>query len=151
MKQSAGILLYRCSDAQLQVFLVHPGGPFWRNKDLGAWSVPKGEFTAGEEAIQAAIREFIEETGATVGGNFIALAPVKQRGGKVIYAWALEGTIDAAAITSNTFDIEWPPRSGKKQSFPEVDKADWFSIEEARLKINGAQAMLLDELVKIKS
>jgi predicted NUDIX family NTP pyrophosphohydrolase len=151
MKQSAGILLYRHLGRELQVFLVHPGGPFWRNKDLGSWSIPKGEFMNGEEAIQAAVREFKEETGATVGGNFIVLTPVKQKGGKVIYAWALEGNIDAATIISNTFDVEWPPGSGKKQSFPEVDKADWFSVEDARLKINGAQGMLLDELVKLKS
>jgi predicted NUDIX family NTP pyrophosphohydrolase len=148
-KQSAGILLYRIINNKVQVFLVHHGGPFWKNKDLGAWSIPKGEFTDGEKALDAAIREFKEETGAKVSGDFIELSPVKQKSGKIVYAWALEGNIDASAIKCETFvNIEWPPRSGKVQSIPEVDKGEWFSTDEAKQKINPSQAALIDELIE---
>ena len=145
-KQSAGILLYRVADNQLQVFLVHPGGPFFKNKDDGSWSIPKGEFTEEENSLDAAKREFQEETGQSIDGNFIELTPIQQKGGKTVYAWAVEGDIDHDTILSNTFEIEWPPRSGKKQSFPEIDRAAWFDVETAKLKINAAQAGLIKEL-----
>lgn len=144
--QSAGILLYRKVSGQLQVFLVHPGGPFFKNKDLGAWSIPKGEFLDDEEPLIAAKREFEEETGQPVDGNFIALNPVKLKSGKKVYAWALEGDIDHETIFSNLFEMEWPPKSGKRQSFPEIDRAGWFEIKEAKLKINVAQAAFIEEL-----
>jgi predicted NUDIX family NTP pyrophosphohydrolase len=150
-KQSAGILLFRKNDAQLQVFLVHPGGPFFKNKDLGAWSIPKGEFLDDEDALAAAKREFFEETGMAVDGDFIPLNPVTLKSGKKVYAWALEGNIDPTKIVSNEFEIEWPPKSGKKQSFPEVDRADWFDLEEARIKINKAQESLIDHLLIIQT
>jgi predicted NUDIX family NTP pyrophosphohydrolase len=145
-KQSAGILLYRIRDKQLQVFLIHPGGPFFRNKDNGAWSIPKGEFEEGEQALAAAKREFEEETGQNIDGKFIELSPIIQKGGKKVFCWSVEGDIDHEIIVSNTFEIEWPPRSGKKQTFPEVDKAGWFDINSARIKINEAQVKLIDEL-----
>lgn len=147
-KKSAGILLYRYNNLSLEVFLVHPGGPFWKNKDLGAWSIPKGEFTDEENGLDAAIREFKEETGSKLSGNFIQLSPVKQKSGKMIYAWAIKGNIHASAIKCNTFEMEWPPKSGKMQSFAEVDKGDWVSIDEAKQKINSSQAALVDELIK---
>jgi predicted NUDIX family NTP pyrophosphohydrolase len=150
-KQSAGILLYRKNDNHLQVFLVHPGGPFFKNKDLGAWSIPKGIFLDDEDPLLAAKREFFEETGQAVEGYFIPLAPVKLKSGKIVYAWAIEGDIDAENIVSNLFEIEWPPKSGKKQSFPEIDRAGWFSVSEAKEKINGAQTGLIEELLKILS
>jgi len=145
-KQSAGILLYRIVDGQLQVFLVHPGGPFFKNKDDGSWSIPKGEFTDDENALDAAKREFLEETGQSIDGNFIELEPIQQKGGKTVHAWAVEGNIDHESIVSNTFEIEWPPRSGKKQSFPEIDRAAWFDMETAKVKINAAQSGLIKEL-----
>jgi predicted NUDIX family NTP pyrophosphohydrolase len=145
-KQSAGILLYRKIDDQLQVFLVHPGGPFFKNKDDGSWSIPKGEFLDDEDALTAAKREFLEETGQSVDGNFIPLNPVMLKSGKKVFAWALEGDINHEVIVSNLFEIEWPPKSGKKQSFPEVDRAAWFDIETAKLKINGAQVGFIEEL-----
>jgi predicted NUDIX family NTP pyrophosphohydrolase len=145
-KQSAGILLYRITDNQLQVFLVHPGGPFFRNKDEGAWSIPKGEYVDGEEPLAAARREFEEETGQPISGKFIALRSVKQKSGKVVYAWAVEGDIDHNAIKSNLFEIEWPPKSGKKVNFPEIDRAGWFTTEAARQKIIQAQSGLIEEL-----
>jgi len=148
-KQSAGILLYRFDKSQLQAFLVHPGGPFFRNKDDGAWSIPKGEFLDDEEALSAAKREFEEETGKSVDGKFIQLEPIVQKSGKKVFAWALEGNIDAETIFSNTFEIEWPPKSGKKQTFPEVDKAGWFDVETAKLKINQGQVGLVDNLIRI--
>lgn len=144
-KQSAGILLYR-NEQNPEVLLVHPGGPFWKNKDEGAWSIPKGEFTEDEEPLKAAIREFEEETGKLVSGDFIELTPIKQKGGKVVHAFALEGDINTAEIQSNTFEIEWPPKSGRKQQFPEVDKVEWFDIATAKTKINSSQAILLEEL-----
>jgi len=145
--QSAGILMYRQKNGQLEVLLVHPGGPFFKNKDAGTWSIPKGEFLSDEEPLTAAKREFMEETGSAVDGDFIPLNPVKLKSGKIIYAWAIEGDIDHETIFSNLFEMEWPPKSGKKQSFPEVDRAGWFYAEEAILKINTAQAALVAELL----
>lgn len=149
VKQSAGILLYRKNNNQLQVFLVHPGGPFFKNKDLGAWSIPKGEFLADEDPLAAAKREFIEETGQPVEGEFIALEPVYLKSGKKVYAWAVEGDIDHEIIASNLFDMEWPPRSGKMQSFPEIDRAAWFTVAEAKEKINAGQAGLIEGLATL--
>ena len=145
-KQSAGILLYRHVEDELQVFLAHPGGPFWTGKDLGAWTIPKGEIQAGEDPLQAARREFEEEIGVALDGEFVALAPVRQRSGKVVLAWAVEGECDPAAVRSNTFSMEWPPKSGKQAEFPEVDRAEWFSMDEARRKILPAQIPFLDQL-----
>lgn len=146
MKTSAGILLYRFNDKKLEIFLVHPGGPFWKNKDEGAWSVPKGEFAEDEDPLKAARREFEEETGIAASGNFIPLTPVKLKSGKLVKVWALEKDIDPAAIKSNTFSLEWPPKSGKTIEVPEVDKAGWFTIQEAKKKINAGQVPLLEEL-----
>ena len=147
--QSAGVLLYRKTDNQLQVFLVHPGGPFFKNKDLGSWSIPKGEFLDDEEPFIAAKREFEEETGQAIDGNFIPLNPVKLKSGKKVYAWAVEGDINHETIFSNLFEMEWPPKSGKKQSFPEIDRAGWFEVAEAKLKINIAQAAFIEELISL--
>ena len=143
---SAGILFYRLQQNKLQVLLVHPGGPYWVKKDAGAWSIPKGEAGADEQLLEAAIRETKEETGIKAQGKFIALAPVKQKSGKIIYAWALQDSFDASVIKSNTFEIEWPPKSGKKKSFPEIDTAAWFGIEEAKDKIIPGQMPLITEL-----
>jgi len=148
-KQSAGILLYRKTEGKLQVFLVHPGGPFFKNKDEGSWSVPKGEFLDDEDPLEAAKREFEEETGQAISGKFIQLNPITQKGGKKVQAWAVAGDIDHLSIKSNHFEMEWPPRSGKQQSFAEVDRADWFDIEIAKVKINPAQAELIEELVSL--
>jgi len=145
-KESAGLLLYRRREEALEVLLVHPGGPFWAKKDAGAWTIPKGELAPGEAPLDAARREFREETGQEVAGPFHALRPVRQAGGKTVYAWAVAGELDAAAIQSNTFEMEWPPRSGRRRAFPEIDRAQWFALEEARRRINPAQAALLDEL-----
>ncbi|MGI6454745.1 MAG: NUDIX domain-containing protein [bacterium] len=146
-RQSAGIVLYRWSSGALEVFLVHPGGPFWRNKDHHAWSIPKGEFSEGEDAFQVALREFQEETGQTIDGNFIPLKPIRQTGGKIVRAWAVEGDCDAENITSNTFTIIHPPKSGQYKTFPEIDRASWFPIQLAKEKIVKGQIALLDELV----
>ncbi len=146
-KQSAGILLYRNTTNGLQVFLVHPGGPFFKNKDDGAWSIPKGEFLDEEDPLAAAKREFQEETGRPIDGNFIRLDPVILKSGKIVHAWAVEGDIAHETIVSNLFEMEWPPKSGKKQSFPEIDRAGWFGLDEAKVKISGAQAGLIDCLV----
>jgi len=145
-KLSAGLLLYRVREGILEVFLVHPGGPFWAKKDLGAWSIPKGEIDEGEDPLEAARREFEEETGFRPGGMFRELAPVRQRSGKIVHAWAVEGDCESAAIRSNTFSMEWPPRSGRQQKFPEVDRADWFGISEARERILDAQRALLAQV-----
>jgi predicted NUDIX family NTP pyrophosphohydrolase len=145
-KISAGLLMYRRRGGALEVFLVHPGGPFWARKDTGAWSIPKGELDRTEEPLAVARREFTEETGFRAEGDVQPLAPITQAGGKVVHAFALEGDADPAALQSNTFSIEWPPRSGRQQAFPEVDRAAWFSLDVARQKINPAQAALLDEL-----
>lgn len=147
MKTSAGILLYR-REPELQVFLVHPGGPFWAKKDLGAWSIPKGELGEGEEPLAAAIRELREETGFAVDGDFRELAPLRQKSGKTIRAWAVEGDCDPALLRSNLFSMEWPPKSGKQQEFPEADRGAWFGIDEARSRIVGGQAGFLDELLR---
>jgi predicted NUDIX family NTP pyrophosphohydrolase len=146
MLKSAGILMYRNSPAGAEYFLVHPGGPFWKNKDTGAWSIPKGEFVDGEDPLKAAQREFEEETGMPVSGKFIELKPVKQKSGKVVYTWGVEGDIDHLIIQSNTFPLEWPPRSGKYIEVPEVDKAGWFSYEEAKEKLIPGQVAILEEL-----
>ena len=144
-KQSAGLLLYR-RRATLEVLLVHPGGPFWAGKDDGAWSIPKGELAPGEDPLAAALRELREETGFATEGPFVALSPVKQRGGKLVHAWAAEGDADPAALVSNTFEMTWPPRSGRKQAFPEADRAAWFPLDEARRRILAGQGPLIDEL-----
>jgi predicted NUDIX family NTP pyrophosphohydrolase len=147
MKQSAGILLFRKKGSSHQVFLVHPGGPFWKNKDTGAWSIPKGEFDNDEEPLDAARREFLEETGIEVNGNFVKLGAVKLKSGKVVHAWALEKDINPANVhCASLIDIEWPPRSGKRISIPEVDKGEWFPLPEAVIKINPAQVNFINEL-----
>ena len=145
MKKSAGILVYRQRSSP-EFFLVHPGGPFWKNKNEGAWTIPKGEFT-DEDPLVAARREFEEETGQVIDGNFTALNPVKQKGGKMVFAYAVAGDVDENNIRSNSFQMEWPPRSGKWIEVPEVDRAGWFTIDEARKLINPAQSVLLDDLV----
>jgi predicted NUDIX family NTP pyrophosphohydrolase len=149
MKKSAGILLYRKLATMHELFLVHPGGPFWKNKDEGAWSIPKGEFTDEEDALAAAKREFEEETGFACNGKFIELSPVKLKSGKMVYAWALEKDIDPVKIKSNLFEMEWPPKSGKRQSFAEIDRAAWFKPAVAKQKINQAQSIFIDELLAI--
>ena len=138
--------MYRRRSGRLEVLLVHPGGPFWAKKDSGAWSIPKGEYKEGEDPLEAAKREFREETGWVVPGPFVPLAAVRQPGGKVIHSWAAQGDADPATLRSNTFTMEWPPRSGRQQEFPEVDRAAWFSLLEAKEKILKGQQPLLDEL-----
>lgn len=145
-KQSAGILLYRRKQDRLEVLLVHPGGPFWVKKDVGAWSIPKGEFE-NEDALSAAKREFAEETGTPLVGEALPLTQQKQKGGKMIYAWTVEGDLDPKEIRSNTFEMEWPPKSGKKGRFPEIDKAEWFPAKIALKKINQGQAAFIYELM----
>jgi len=149
MKQSAGILLYRIKNAKPELLLVHPGGPFWKNKDEGAWSIPKGEFTDGEDALDAARREFKEETGITCNTDAVPLTPIKMSSGKRVFAWAVQQDIDPATIKSNEFEMEWPPKSGKRQQFPEVDRAAWFSPAIAKKKINAAQKPFIDELLQL--
>ena len=148
-KQSAGILLYRERAAGLEVLLVHPGGPLWASKDDGAWSIPKGEFTAGEDALAAARREFTEETGFTAAAGATPLAPVRLKSGKIVHVWAVRGDADPAALRSNTFTMEWPPRSGHRREFPEVDRAAWFPVAEAVRKISPGQVPLLRELERL--
>jgi predicted NUDIX family NTP pyrophosphohydrolase len=143
---SAGLLLYRRRDDALELFLVHPGGPFWAKKDAGAWSIPKGEVDPEEDHLAAARREFTEETGLSADGAFLPLTPIRQSGGKIVHAFALERDCDPQGIQSNTFTIEWPPRSGKQRAFPEIDRAAWFPLDLARQKINPTQVALLDEL-----
>ena len=147
MKRSAALLVFRKAPDGIEVFLVHPGGPFWARKDLGAWSIPKGEFDDDEDGLTAARREFFEEVGQTIDGTFIALTPIKQRGGKVVHTWAVEGAVDAAAVTSNEFEMEWPPRSGRTARFPEVDRGQWFGLAEALRRILPAQVPILEELL----
>jgi predicted NUDIX family NTP pyrophosphohydrolase len=148
-KRSAGILLYRLRGGGREVLLVHPGGPFWARRDAGVWSIPKGEYEDGDDPLACALREFEEETGSTLTpGELVELDDVKQKGGKVVTAWAAEGDLDADAVRSNTFTMEWPPRSGRTAEFPEVDRAGWFGIDEAREKLNPAQAEFLDRLVE---
>ncbi|MES2627595.1 MAG: NUDIX domain-containing protein [Bacteroidota bacterium] len=150
MKKSAGILLYRKTASGFLFFLVHPGGPFFKNKDLGSWSIPKGEFEDDEDPLTAAIREFHEETGTLLSGDFIALDPVKLKSGKKIFAWAMEGDVDVKTVVSNDFELEWPPRSGRKVSFPEIDKAEWFDESQALGKLNVAQGDLIRQLMEIR-
>lgn len=149
MKQSAGILLYRHEHNQTEFFLAHPGGPFFKNKNEGVWTIPKGEINEGEEPLNAAVREFEEEIGYTPFPPFTELQPITQKGGKKVLAWAAKGDADPAALKSNIFIMEWPPKSGKMAEFPEVDKAGWFNLEEAKKLINPAQVHLLEELLKI--
>jgi predicted NUDIX family NTP pyrophosphohydrolase len=145
--ESSGILLYRQENDQLEVLLVHPGGPFWKKKDLGAWSIPKGEFE-DEDPLSAAKREFEEEIGTPIDGVMIALGPQEQKAGKVVHAWAVEGDLNPEEIRSNTFEMEWPPKSGRKQAFPEIDRAEWFPVQKALQKINQAQAAFIQELIE---
>lgn len=145
-KTSAGLLLYRRRGGAIEVFLVHPGGPFWAKKDLAAWSIPKGEIDEAEDALAAAQREFQEETGQPVSGPFVALGNVKQSGGKVVHVWAAEGECDPSRVVSNTFEMEWPPRSGKRATFPEVDRAEWFDLKAAVAKLHKSQAEFLTRL-----
>ena len=147
-KISAGILLFRKTPAGLEVMLVHPGGPFWAKKDAGSWSIPKGLADEGEDLLMAAKREFLEETGVTVEGEFLDLGRHKQPGGKTVVAFACEGDFDPALLTSNTFSLEWPPRSGRMAEFPEVDKAAWWSIDEALMKVNKGQALIIAALIE---
>jgi predicted NUDIX family NTP pyrophosphohydrolase len=149
IKQSAGILLYRIKNKVPQVFLVHPGGPFWARKDLGAWTIPKGEYNEGEEPLDAALREFEEETGTKLKGKTIALTAIRQKAGKTVHCWAVKGDINPATLVSNTFEMEWPPRSGHQKTFPEVDKGDWFTLPIAREKINVRQVAFINELEKL--
>ena len=147
-KRSAGLLLYRKRGEGIEVLLVHPGGPFWADRDAGSWSVPKGEVEIGEEALAVARREFEEETGhSPPAGDPIDLGEIRQASGKVVHAWAVEGDLDPARVTSNTFMMEWPPRSGRQQEFPEVDRAQWFEPDDARRRMNSAQAELVDRLL----
>ncbi len=141
--------MYCYRDSELEVLLVHPGGPYWAKKDDGIWSIPKGEYSDREDPFEAAKREFQEETGYVAEGNFLALTPRRQPTGKLVSAWAVEGDCDAAAIKSNTFTIEWPPQSGKRAAFAEVDRAEWFSLEQARIKMLKGQVGFIDELFKI--
>jgi predicted NUDIX family NTP pyrophosphohydrolase len=149
MKKSAGLLLFRDASGRLEVLLVHPGGPFWAKKDAGAWSIPKGEIGDGEDALTAARREFEEETGVRPVGEALALEPRRQPGGKLVYAWAMRGDLDPAAVRSATFSLEWPPRSGRRQEFPEIDRAAWFTLEEARTKILKGQVPFLEDLERV--
>jgi predicted NUDIX family NTP pyrophosphohydrolase len=148
-RTSAGLLLYRRTASGIEVFLVHPGGPFWAKKDAGAWSIPKGEYLPGEDPLAAARREFAEETGIVLDGEAVDLGSVKQAGGKIVRAWAIEGDCDAGAIRSNTFALEWPPRSGRQQEFPEVDRAAWFDLDTAEEKILKGQLDFIRRLGEI--
>ena len=145
-KRSAGLLMYRITRDQIEVFLVHPGGPLWSKKDSGAWTIPKGEYGEDEEPLDAAVREFNEETGFSSSGPMHPLGQVRQKNGKLVTAWAFAGDCDPSALRSNTFTLEWPPRSGRRQEFPEVDRGAWFSLDAARQKINPGQRPLLDRL-----
>jgi predicted NUDIX family NTP pyrophosphohydrolase len=149
-RRSAGILLYRLSGGAPEVLLVHPGGPFWARRDAGAWSLPKGEYEDADDPLASALREFEEETGTALAtGELLELGDVKQKSGKVVRAWAAEGDLDPDAVHSNTFTMEWPPRSGRTAEFPEIDRAGWFGIDEAREKVNPAQAEFLDRLLEL--
>jgi predicted NUDIX family NTP pyrophosphohydrolase len=155
-KTSAGVMMWKRAGGSLQVLLVHPGGPFWRNKDLGAWSLPKGEYDGAEDALAAARRELVEELGPSVAPAaassdeaFVALGEVTQKGGKIVTAFALQGDFDVSELASNTFEIEWPPKSGKRQAFPEADRAQWFTLDEARAKILPGQLELLARADKL--
>jgi predicted NUDIX family NTP pyrophosphohydrolase len=148
-RRSAGILLYRIAGGTPEVLLVHPGGPFWARKDAGAWSIPKGEYGDDEDPLACALREFEEETGTALApGELIELGSVRQKSGKVVSAWAAEGDLDADSVHSNTFTMEWPPRSGRTAEFPEIDRAEWFGVEEAREKLVAAQTEFIDRLLE---
>jgi predicted NUDIX family NTP pyrophosphohydrolase len=148
-RRSAGIVLYRAGDGGPEVLLVHPGGPFWAKKDLGAWSIPKGEYEPGEDPQACALREFEEETGTALPEQaLVELGAVVQKAGKEVTAWAARGDLDPATVRSNSFTMQWPPRSGREQEFPEIDRAEWFALDEARAKLVAAQADLLDRLVE---
>ena len=147
-KRSAGILMYRSDGTGLSILLVHPGGPFWRNKDAGAWSIPKGEIGEDEDSAAAALREFEEELGTVPAGELTPLGEIRQKGGKIVEAFAVQGDLDTSRIVSNSFECEWPPRSGRTHSFPEVDRAEWFTIAAAREKLLESQWPLLDRLVE---
>ena len=146
---SAGIVLHRSTGNGFEVLLVHPGGPFFAAKDLGAWSIPKGEVEEGEDLLAVAVRELAEETGLTVTGPFVPLGQVRQKAGKIVHAWAVRGDADPRALRSNTFELEWPPHSGRRRTFPEVDRAEWFDLAEARRRINPAQVAVLDALAAV--
>jgi predicted NUDIX family NTP pyrophosphohydrolase len=146
---SAGLLMYRICEGELQVLLAHQGGPFFKNKDDGAWTIPKGEIERGEDLLEAAKREFEEETGITPSGPFIALSPIKQKGGKIVHAWAFKGDCDPTTIVSNIFTMEWPPKSGRQMEFPEIDRAAFFVVTKAKRKIKAGQEELIEELKKI--
>jgi predicted NUDIX family NTP pyrophosphohydrolase len=148
--ESAGLLMYRRKGGAIEIFLVHPGGPFFAGKDLGAWSIPKGLIHENEDALEAAKREFQEETGFHAEGRFIPLSAVKLKSGKVVRAWAVEGDHDPVEIKSNLFSMEWPPHSGEQREFPEVDRAAWFDVEAAKMKINQGQRPLIEELSRIE-
>ncbi|MEJ2882329.1 NUDIX domain-containing protein [Pedobacter sp. GR22-6] len=151
MKKSFGILMYRFGDKELEFLLVHPGGPFFKHKDVGVWSIPKGEGNDGEDPLQTAVREFEEETGLRPIGDFVALNPVLQKGGKQVFCWAVQGDFAVEQLLSNTFPMEWPPKSGKTIAVEEVDKAGWFTLDEARIRINERQVPLLEQLRDIIS
>jgi predicted NUDIX family NTP pyrophosphohydrolase len=146
-RTSAGILLFRRRELQLEVLLGHPGGPFWSKRDSGAWTIPKGELDPDEDPLTGAIREFEEETGYKPEGEFIELPSITQAGGKIVVAWAVQGDLDPSSVQSNTFPLEWPPRSGKVVQFPELDRAEWFLIAEARIRLLASQRPLLDSLL----
>jgi len=150
VKVSAGILLFRERGGRLEVLLVHPGGPYWAKKDAGAWTIPKGEIAEGEDPLAAARREFEEETGSRADGEAVALTARRQAGGKLVHAWMVRGDLDASAVRSATFSMEWPPRSGRRQEFPEVDRAAWFPLDEARRRILKSQVPFLDEVASIQ-
>ena len=150
MKRSAGILLYRRNGKDFEFFLVHPGGPFWRNRDAGAWTVPKGAIEPGEDPLAAARREFTEETGFAIDGEFVELGTFKQPGGKLVAVWTVEGDCDPEKLTSNEFEMDWPPRSGKRQRFPEIDRGGWFCVAEARDKLLIGQRPMLDCFLEIR-
>ncbi len=143
---SAGLLMYRTKEGAIEVLLAHPGGPFFRNKDEGAWSIPKGEPDADEDMLLTAQREFEEETGLKPSGPFIPLSPIRQKGGKIVHAWAFEGDCDPSVVESNTFTMEWPPKSGRQMEFPEIDRVDFFDLDTARKKIKAGQEGFLEEL-----
>jgi predicted NUDIX family NTP pyrophosphohydrolase len=146
VRRSAGVVVYRLGEEGLEFLLVHPGGPFWRNRDLGAWSIPKGEYAEGEDAEAAARREFAEETGWSLEAELVPLGDVRQKAGKVVTAFAAQADFDVATLSSNMFEMEWPPGSGRRRAFPEVDRADWFGLPRAQEKILSAQAVLLDRV-----
>jgi len=146
-KQSAGLVIYRVTDGRAEVLLVHPGGPYWAGKDVGAWSIPKGEFEPDEEPLAAAMREFAEETGLEVpGGKPVPLTPVRQPSGKIVHAWYLQGDLDASVVRSNTFEMEWPPGSGRTAEYPEVDRAAWYGLGAARIKLHKGQVPIIEQL-----